>query len=398
MGMKIRKKNRDAAWIRKGIGISAAMLLAAVWAGTAFAAREGEPIEEVFLIFESQIETGGSNSEVDVETEDSEYSVEGVEVLNASGDWAGGVRPKLEIFLYAEDGYYFDEMGEDLFSFSGEDVEYVSARKKERGTELYLTVRLGELDEENLSVDGVRWNKQKMAAQWEENPEARGYEVRLFRGSDQVSFVTLRSSSDTSYRFSSQMKQGGSYYFEVRAIGSGSSRGDWESSKRWNPEADKTEEEGDGSPDGGDKETVSPSTSSKPQEGYYSDEEFDPDNAYDDEEDSGSSSGRRSTKTASSGGKTAIATREGELTANKDERWMEDQKGWWFRLGDGSWLSGTWAKIDGSWYCFDEAGYLRHGWIESGSQWYYCEENGAMLVNARTPDGYYVGGDGAWIR
>ena len=222
--------------------------------------------------------------------------------------------------------------------------------------------------------------------------------MRLFRGSDQVSFVTLRSSSDTSYRFSSQMKQGGSYYFEVRAIGSGSSRGDWESSKRWNPEADKTEEEGDGSPDGGDKETVSPSTSSKPQEGYYSDEEFDPDNAYDDEEDSGSSSGRRSTKTASSGGKTAIATCEGELTANKDERWMEDQKGWWFRLGDGSWLSGTWAKIDGSWYCFDEAGYLRHGWIESGSQWYYCEENGAMLVNARTPDGYYVGGDGAWIR
>lgn len=396
MGIKINREKRDIAWVRMGAGVGAAMFLAAAWAGTAFAARDGEPIEEVSLIFESQIETGGSNSEVDVETEDSKYSVEGVEVLNASGDWAGGVRPKLEIFLYAEDGYYFDDTGEDLFSFSGEDVEYVSARKREKGTELYLTVRLGALDEENLSVDGVRWDKQKMAAEWEENPEARGYEVRLFKGSDEVAFVTLRSSSETFYRFSGQMKQGGNYYFEVRAIGSGSSRGEWEASKRWNPEAD---EEPDSSSDEGGKEMVSPSTSSKPQAGYYSDEEFDPDNEYDDEDGgSGRSSGRKSTKTASSSKKQAIATREGELTSNASERWMEDQKGWWFCLGDGSWLFGTWAKIDGSWYCFDDAGYLRHGWIESGKEWYYCGENGAMLVNARTPDGYFVGGDGVWIR
>ena len=54
--------------------------------------------------------------------------------------------------------------------------------------------------------------------------------------------------------------------------------------------------------------------------------------------------------------------------------------------------------VDGQWYCFDQGGYVRHGWILSGDKWYYCQENGAMLVNARTPDGHFVGGDGVWIQ
>ena len=54
--------------------------------------------------------------------------------------------------------------------------------------------------------------------------------------------------------------------------------------------------------------------------------------------------------------------------------------------------------IDGKWYCFDGNGYLRYGWIASGGKWYYCGEDGEMVINAQTPDGYYVGGDGAWIQ
>lgn len=397
----ICEKRKLVAWIRKSAGIGLAVFLATVWTGSALAAREEEPIEEIHLNFESEIETGGSSSEVEVTTDDNEYSVEGVEVLNASGDWAGGVRPKLEIYLCAEDGYYFAGTEEDLFHFSGEDAEYVSARKRERSTELYLTVRLEALDREDLDVDEVRWDKENKAATWEENPGVRGYEVRLYRGNTQIASATLRSSSDTSYRFSSQMRQAGTYYFEVRAIGSGSSRGDWEASNKWNLSSSGIDGAGEDDAEADRKELVSPSTSSKPQAGYYSDEEFDPDKEYWDDEDSEEESGqqsRKSTKTAKSGGKTVIATREGELVTNADDCWREDQKGWWFCLEDEGWLSGTWAKIDGAWYCFDEEGYLRYGWIFSGDQWYYCAENGAMLVNARTPDGYFVGGDGAWIR
>ena len=33
-----------------------------------------------------------------------------------------------------------------------------------------------------------------------------------------------------------------------------------------------------------------------------------------------------------------------------------------------------------------------------GNAWYYCNSSGAMLANTRTPDGYYVGANGAWIQ
>lgn len=32
-------------------------------------------------------------------------------------------------------------------------------------------------------------------------------------------------------------------------------------------------------------------------------------------------------------------------------------------------------------------------WIDN----YYVDTSGAMMTNSRTPDGYYVGSDGAWI-
>ena len=34
-------------------------------------------------------------------------------------------------------------------------------------------------------------------------------------------------------------------------------------------------------------------------------------------------------------------------------------------------------------------------WIKNGN-WYYLDDNGVMMTNSWTPDGYYVGADGAW--
>jgi glucan-binding YG repeat protein len=53
-----------------------------------------------------------------------------------------------------------------------------------------------------------------------------------------------------------------------------------------------------------------------------------------------------------------------------------------------------WQKIDGSWYCFAASGAMIHDcWAGN----YYLGSSGAMLTDARTPDGYYVGTDGAWV-
>ncbi|MDU3397999.1 MAG: hypothetical protein E7F15_13365, partial [Clostridiales bacterium] len=41
-----------------------------------------------------------------------------------------------------------------------------------------------------------------------------------------------------------------------------------------------------------------------------------------------------------------------------------------------------WQRIDGKWYYFSE--------VSDGTR-------GRLLVNAKTPDGYFVGKDGAWV-
>lgn len=68
--------------------------------------------------------------------------------------------------------------------------------------------------------------------------------------------------------------------------------------------------------------------------------------------------------------------------------------------GTGAWLKDDvgWQYIDNLWHYFDENGYMKTGWILYKDAWYYCGESGAMLVNATTPDGYYVNGDGVWVQ
>ncbi|EXG87856.1 hypothetical protein K413DRAFT_4757 [Clostridium sp. ASBs410] len=57
--------------------------------------------------------------------------------------------------------------------------------------------------------------------------------------------------------------------------------------------------------------------------------------------------------------------------------WKQNDKGWWYQNDDGSYVTSSWKEIDGKQYYF--------GW------------HGYMLHDTTTPDGYYVGSDGAWI-
>ncbi|ETP72552.1 putative cell wall binding protein [Lachnospiraceae bacterium JC7] len=56
-------------------------------------------------------------------------------------------------------------------------------------------------------------------------------------------------------------------------------------------------------------------------------------------------------------------------------------------------FAGRWVMIKEDWY------YLGDDGVAVSNQWvgnYYLGENGVMLTNSWTPDGYYVGDDGAW--
>lgn len=55
---------------------------------------------------------------------------------------------------------------------------------------------------------------------------------------------------------------------------------------------------------------------------------------------------------------------------------------------------------DGAWVYLDETGYtLQNTWFQdTDGKWYYFDEYCYMLHDTTTPDGYYVGADGAWVQ
>ena len=87
--------------------------------------------------------------------------------------------------------------------------------------------------------------------------------------------------------------------------------------------------------------------------------------------------------------------------------WFQDAKGWWYKESDGSYPKSKWMELSynniNRWYYFDDEGYMATGWKLINGKWYYLYENtegsatkGAMASNTRI-NGYYVGGDGAWV-
>ena len=64
--------------------------------------------------------------------------------------------------------------------------------------------------------------------------------------------------------------------------------------------------------------------------------------------------------------------------------WKQDNVGWWYDNGNGTYPSNSWQWIDGD----------NNGTAEC----YYFDRTGYMLANTTTPDGYQVNALGAWVQ
>lgn len=317
------------------------MIFALNIACSAFAS-ESEKITEVNLEIEAYLEDSESRGDVSVSTGDTTYRIRNIEVLNENEDWSK-VAPKISVDFKAKKGYYFGTADEEMFSFEGDEVTFVSAKVKNSGSGMTLIFTLGS-DEDDLSVHGLSWNEEDGFAEWEENDNARVYQVKLYR--NDVAVGSTRTTKNTTYDFSEATSKSGRYRFMVRAVGTGSERGAWETSEIWHVLADEEEDL-----TGGMTASKLPATTS------------------------------------------LLPVVNGKSA----ECWEKDETGWWYRYADGNYPSARWAKINGKWYFFDENGYMKTGWVKYKSKWYYCDESGAMLSGTTTPDGYSLGADGVWI-
>lgn len=101
--------------------------------------------------------------------------------------------------------------------------------------------------------------------------------------------------------------------------------------------------------------------------------------------------------------------------------WQKNAGGWSYILNGNTKIKGEWFRdIDGRWYHFSQNGIMQTGWFQdidgknyylniSGemltgwqkiqSKYYYFDatKGGAMIVSSKTPDGYWVDSNGAWI-
>lgn len=415
--------------------VLAAVCIAGAGTGTAWADEDLEKITDINLTIETDISLGSYSSDVDVDTDDDEYSIGGADFINADGEWTGGTTPRLEIILYAEDGYYFGGSSKNMFSFHGTDVEYVSASREDDNTTLIVRVDLEAFDEEDLDIDNAWWQDSNGRGAWDAASDASYYQVRLYRNGAEIG--SMQNVYDTYYNFGSNIVRSGEYRFEVRAAGSGSARGDWERSDTWEIDDDELsdlnssrysskydddddydgsskydddddyddyddDDDYDDSDDDDRRRSYSDDDDSDDGPGVVSagsrDDEDSSENGPGAEESSGSNISRAS---ASSGSRSSSSSdsriKNGDVRTGSGNEWKLDETGWWLMFYDGTYPFNGWQMVDGKWYCFDEIGYLRYGWILADGRWYYCGENGDMAVNTRTPDGYYVGGDGVWI-
>ena len=81
---------------------------------------------------------------------------------------------------------------------------------------------------------------------------------------------------------------------------------------------------------------------------------------------------------------TAMLFSMGMICISYAGEWKQDDIGWWYQRTDGSYPVNQWEWIDGN----------KDGIREC----YYFNENGYMLSGVKTPDGYWVNENGAWVQ
>lgn len=91
----------------------------------------------------------------------------------------------------------------------------------------------------------------------------------------------------------------------------------------------------------------------------------------------------------------------GEIKPEVTEGWVKDDKGWWYRLSDGSYPKSEWKEVNGLSYYFKEDGYIAMGWYEYNGNWYYFDPVVGNMVTGWVMDKgkwYYLDCTGVMVK
>lgn len=273
------------------------------------------------------------------------YEVDYVSWSKEADKWKPGNKVTATISLTPNDGRSFNSSySSKKASVSGGD--FISAKRDNEDGSLvvkayyYPVVQLGTTEKAGWS------DSAKTRAVWKKVPYATAYQLRLYRGDDElVKTLTLEG---TNVDLSEYITKEASYYYQVRATSKNSSDANYMRS---------------GS--------------------YVTSEDTFVDNLGETE-----GSWRQ--------------YREGKKYT--DENGVEASNGWryilgsWYYFDADGYASTGWQFINGKWYYMDADCKMLSGWLDLNSKWYYMDSTGAMITGwfqASPTDWYYFYDDGS---
>lgn len=232
----------------------------------------------------------------------------------------------------------------------------------------------------DLTVSNIKLSSGE--ASWNGNDNAYKYNVKLHRKN---STAATKTTSETSYDFSSYFTSAGDYYVEVQAVAHNGEKGGWYSS-------------GYQYVDSSEARDIRGYSDSRSYDNEYSRRGPGVQNNYPVNYGPNYNMNNPYYNNSSTiGYGTPAQNMQNNGQYGMAGTWQKDGNGWWYQYANGTYPKNCWTVINGSYYCFDVNGYRRYGWIFYNNKWYYCGTDGALVANTYTPDGYYVGSDGVWV-
>ncbi len=305
-------------------------------------------------------EAGEDVGTVSASTSGTEFTVEGAEYENDAGSWILGDEPVVLVELEARPGYRFSYTSKSHFELSGNGgASFKRARIYDSGATMELQVELDQITGRLGPVEDMDWDGRY--AWWEHLDGAKSYEVRLYRNDTTVGTYTT---DDNEFDFTGKYTRAGDYTFRVRGIADYNSRaGEWSDySEEYYISAReagwKNPEEPQRPGDPGKKEPEKDRWEQNPSGWRY----------------------RFGNGSYMSGG------------------WLQ-LSGTWYYFGNDSYMKTGWQHVNGKWYYMSGNGGMLTGWQYINGRWYYLEGSGAMLTGWQYINGrwYYLEGSGAML-
>ena len=207
--------HRRPAWAVTAAALSLGMFFSFAPVVSSYAASK-KPITSVSLTIDAEIMPGTDigAEDIEIESRNERYSVDGYTVSNSGSIWEADMTPEIQVTLTAHENYYFKSIPKSKIGIRGEG-EVTKGAIKDSSNTMVLTVQLSmsvpDIEEVKLSNDGI--------ATWKAVAKAGKYEVLFYKnGTAAVTPVVTNTNSYNCRERFGKTNATTSYSVKVRAV------------------------------------------------------------------------------------------------------------------------------------------------------------------------------------